>query len=246
MIAITPSRRARRSRSTTSCSLPDGQAARVLLDELELAIEPPGRRDLVETDAHRFLEDAVALRVVVEETDADGRGTRAGDHPAKASPGRERSARLRTRIGAPPRGRFTTMPTGSGMVVPTACTSRRWASRAMISVNSICASAKPMQLRAPRPNGTHAVSAIALRSSSRPTKRSGSNDNGSGHASRIASGQVRRPEDQRALRDPVAADRQVGCCFAWAQDAGRVEPQCLAHDAVRELEPRERRVIRGR
>jgi hypothetical protein len=44
------------------------------------------------------------------------------------------------------------MPTGSGMVGVVGVLSRCWASREMMSVNSIWASAKPMQLRAPLPS----------------------------------------------------------------------------------------------
>lgn len=59
-------------------------------------------------------------------------------------------------MGTPPDGRLTTMPMGRGAVVAVGVTSRSCASREIISVSSICARAKPMQFRAPRPKGTHA------------------------------------------------------------------------------------------
>ncbi len=80
--------------------------------------------------------------------------------------------RIDTFIGAPPAGRLTTMPTGRGMVLVVGVMLSRWAMRAIIRVSSIWASAKPMQLRAPRPNGTQAMSARIFWSSEGDRNRS--------------------------------------------------------------------------
>jgi hypothetical protein len=90
--------------------------------------------------------------------------------------------RAETCMVTPPLGRFTTMPTGSGMFGGVGVLSRRWASREMMSVNSIWASAKPMQFRGPRPNGTQAASETACCCGVRPSNRSGSKARASGHA----------------------------------------------------------------
>jgi hypothetical protein len=47
------------------------ETARLLVDQLDLAVEPTGRGDVVEAEPERIGEQAVALREVVQQTDAD-------------------------------------------------------------------------------------------------------------------------------------------------------------------------------
>ena len=113
-------------------------------------------------------------------------------------------------------------------------------------VSSIWASAKPMQLRAPRLKGTHAMSASALRSSGGSTKRSGSKRSGSSQAARVAPGEVGRRQHERALPDAVATDDDVGGRHPRGHDTGGVQPGRLAHHPVGEVEPPERRLVDDR
>ena len=59
----------------------------------------------------------------------------------------------------------------------------------------------------------------------------------------IASGQVRRPQRQRALRYRVVTHRDVGRCLASPHARSRMQAQALAHHAVGELQPDERCIV---
>ena len=107
-------------------------------------------------------------------------------------------------------------------------------------VSSICASAKPMQLRAPPPKGTHAWSVSLRCVSSRSAKRSGS-----GPDVGVATGQVGGPQDQGPGSDLVAAEVDVGCGFPGSDHAGRVEPQGFSHDSAGEVQPVQQLVVRA-
>lgn len=110
--------------------------------------------------------------------------------------------RRATSIGAPPLGRLTTRPVGGGIAADAGRRSSRWAMRAMRIVSSIWASAKPMQLRAPPPNGTHARLASDRCSSVIRSKRWGSKVSASSQArgsrpARYGDGATRVPRRRR-------------------------------------------------
>ena len=102
-----------------------------------------------------------------------------------------------------------------------------------------------MQFRAPRLNGTQAMSASALRSSGGSTKRSGSKRSGSSHAPCVAAGEVGRRQHERPLRDAVAADDDVDGGLAGRGHAGGVQAGRLPHDPVGEVEAAEGRLVDG-
>jgi len=52
-------------------SLPDGRALRLALDQLDVSVEAPGRRDLVDAHPQRLGEQVAHLREVVEQSNAD-------------------------------------------------------------------------------------------------------------------------------------------------------------------------------
>ena len=146
-------------------------------------------------------------------------------------------------MGAPPSGRLTTRPTGRGGVAAVASMSMRWASRATIRVSSIWASAKPMQLRAPRLKGTQAMSARARRSSGGSTKRSGSKRSGSSHGLRRG----RRGGRRRAPTSPSVCDsrrrRRRPLPHRGAATPAGCKRRRLPHDPVGQVEAPERRLV---
>jgi hypothetical protein len=73
-------------------------------------------------------------------------------------------------------GRLTTIPMGFGMSSDIGVRSRRWVKRAIIRTSSVWASAYPMHICDPRPNGIHAQS---LSSSQPTTSLHGVGSNGS-------------------------------------------------------------------
>jgi hypothetical protein len=103
------------------------------------------------------------------------------------------------------------MPAGAGTFAETGERSRRCASRETISVSSICASAKPMQLRAPpterHPGHLGERSSVVVQTD----ETIGIEAQGFRPGSGIAAREMRRLEDQCALRDAHAAFLTAAC-----------------------------------